>query len=213
MADSAVAGMPVFEIDQYLNNEVSVPMADDDELDDDLDEDEIEGEEGEDGEDGEGGGKPGRKRLLIVIAAVLVLILGGATGAYFLGYLQPIINMIAGGEEAGLDEEAQALISGDVVFYDLPEMLVNLNTGGRKSVYLKIRVSLELETVEDVAKVEGLMPRIVDNFQVYLRELRVDDLKGSAGMYRLREELLKRVNVAVSPAKVNDVLFKEMLVQ
>ena len=183
----------------------------DDNLDDDLDEDEIEGEEGEDGEDGEGGS--GRKRLLIVIAAVLVLILGGVTAAYFLGFLQPVINMIAGGEEASLDEDAQALVSGDAVFYDLPEMLVNLNTGGRKSVYLKIRVSLELETVEDVAKVEGMMPRIVDNFQVYLRELRIDDLKGSAGMYRLREELLKRVSVAVSPAKVNDVLFKEMLVQ
>ena len=61
--------------------------------------------------------------------------------------------------------------------------------------------------------IEEMMPRIVDNFQVYLRELRVEDLKGSAGMYRLREELLKRVNVAVAPVKVNDVLFKEMLVQ
>lgn len=182
--------------------------------DEELDEEgeELEGEEGEDGEDGEGQ-KSGRKRLLIVIAAVLVLILGGATAAYFLGYLQPVINLIVGGEESGLDEEAKALISGDAVFYDLPEMLVNLNTGGRKSVYLKIRVSLELESAEDIAKVESMMPRIIDNFQVYLRELRIDDLKGSAGMYRLREELLKRVSVAVSPAKINDVLFKEMLVQ
>jgi flagellar FliL protein len=57
------------------------------------------------------------------------------------------------------------------------------------------------------------LPRIVDNFQVYLRELRVDDLQGSAGMYRLREELLRRVNLAVRPARVKDVLFKEMLVQ
>jgi flagellar FliL protein len=57
------------------------------------------------------------------------------------------------------------------------------------------------------------MPRIMDNFQVYLRELRIEDLKGSAGMYRLREELLVRVNAAAAPAKVRDVLFKEMLVQ
>ncbi len=58
-----------------------------------------------------------------------------------------------------------------------------------------------------------MMPRIIDNFQVYLRELRVEDLKGSAGMYRLREEMLIRVSAAVAPAKINDVLFKEMLVQ
>jgi len=58
-----------------------------------------------------------------------------------------------------------------------------------------------------------LLPRIIDNFQVYLRELRVGDLKGSAGIYRLREELLTRVNSAIAPSKVKGVLFKEMLVQ
>ena len=99
------------------------------------------------------------------------------------------------------------------VFYDLPEILVNLNSTGRKQNFLKIRVSLELESALDVGKIEAVMPRIIDNFQVYLRELRVDDLQGSAGMLRLREELMARVNNAVKPAKVNDVLFKEMLVQ
>ena len=184
----------------------------DDELDDDLDgenaDDLGEGEEGE-----EGGSKSGRKRLLIVIAAVLVLILGGAAAAYFTGLLQPLIDMLGGGKDAAQVEENQTLVSSDAVFYDLQEMLVNINTGGRKPVYLKIRVSLELDNSNDIARVESMMPRIVDNFQVYLRELRIEDLKGSAGMYRLREELLKRVNVAVAPAKVNDVLFKEMLVQ
>jgi flagellar FliL protein len=78
---------------------------------------------------------------------------------------------------------------------------------------LKIKVALELANANDLPQVEKLMPRVLDNFQVYLRELRVEDLQGSAGMYRLREELLARVNAAVAPAKVNDVLFKEMLVQ
>jgi flagellar protein FliL len=74
-------------------------------------------------------------------------------------------------------------------------------------------VSLELDSAADLPKLQAVLPRIIDNFQVYLRELRVEDLKGSAGMYRLREELLLRVNAAVAPAKINDVLFKEMLVQ
>ena len=102
---------------------------------------------------------------------------------------------------------------GQAIFYDLPEMLVNLNTGGRKSSFLKIRISLELENQADIPRIERVMPRIVDNFQTYLRELRIDDLKGSAGMYRLREELLTRVSAASAPAKIKDVLFKEMLVQ
>jgi len=186
---------------------------DDDELEEELEEDL--GDSDEDGEEGEEDGGSGKKRLLIVVAAILVLILGGAAAAYFTGMLQPVIDMLSGGEQAvAVDEAEQAqMISGDAVFYDLQEMLVNLNTGGRKTVYLKIRVSLELENGDDIVKIEEMMPRIVDNFQIYLRELRIEDLKGSAGMYRLREELLKRVNVAVAPAKVNDVLFKEMLVQ
>jgi flagellar FliL protein len=78
---------------------------------------------------------------------------------------------------------------------------------------LKMRVSLELANEEDITTVEMVLPRIVDNFQVYLRELRLEDLQGAAGMYRLREELLNRVNAAVRPARVSDVLFKEMIVQ
>jgi flagellar FliL protein len=100
------------------------------------------------------------------------------------------------------------------VFYDdMPDMLVNLNTGTRKSSFLKLHVSLQIESDEDKAKIKVLQSRIVDTFQTYLRELRLEDLKGSAGLYRLREELLMRVNAAVAPVKVDDVLFTEMLVQ
>ena len=99
------------------------------------------------------------------------------------------------------------------VFYDLPELLVNLNSNSRRPSFLKITVSLELENPDDVTRIESVKPRIIDNFQVYLRELRIDDLRGSAGIYRLREELLARVNVSVHPATVKNVLFKEVLVQ
>ena len=92
-------------------------------------------------------------------------------------------------------------------------MLVNLNTGGRKTNYLKITVSLELESDAALEQINQVLPRIVDSFQVYLRELRVEDLSGSAGLQRLREELLLRVNAAAHPAVIKDVLFKEMLVQ
>ena len=104
-------------------------------------------------------------------------------------------------------------VPGAAVFYDLPEMLVNINTAGRTKNFLKMRVSLELANETDINRIENVLPRIVDNFQVYLRELRLEDLQGAAGMYRLREELLNRVNAAVRPAQVKDVLFKEMIVQ
>ena len=64
-----------------------------------------------------------------------------------------------------------------------------------------------------IEAVKPVMPRVVDAFQVHLRELRVTDLEGSAGLYRLRDELTKRVNLAVAPNKINAVLFKEIIVQ
>ena len=161
----------------------------------------------EDEDTSEGGGS---KKLLVIIVLILLVIVGGLAGAYFTGLLDPVVQMITGGEvkeKEGEGGEQRA------VFYDLQEILVNLNTGGRKSSFLKIRISLELERASDVPLIESVMPRVIDNFQVYLRELRIDDLKGSAGMYRLREELMRRVSAATAPAGIKDVLFKEMLVQ
>jgi len=175
-----------------------------------ADEEDLEDEEPED-EGDESSDKPGGKKKLIIIAVVLLLAIGGIAAAYFTGLLQPIIELITG-EEATKEEEEE-VDKENAVFFPLKELIVNLNTGGRNSTFLKIRVILELADGGDISRIESVMPRIMDNFQVYLRELRIEDLKGSAGMYRLREELLTRVNAAAAPAKIRDVLFKEMLVQ
>jgi flagellar FliL protein len=150
----------------------------------------------------------GKKLVLFVILPLLVIV-GGGVGAYFAGLLDPLLGHDEEMAQEMQDEEADH----EAVFFDLPDMLVNLSSNGRRSSFLKLKVSLELASAEDQARIEAVMPRIVDNFQVYLRELRVEDLQGARGMYRLREELLLRVNNAARPAQVNDVLFKEMLVQ
>ena len=149
------------------------------------------------------------KKRLIIAVAVPVLLLGGGGGAYMMG--------VFGGEEKVNAEEAEKKKKAEerkkVVYYDLPEMLVNLNAADNRTHYLKISVSLELADKDQISTIQTMLPRIIDNFQVYLRELRVEDLRGSAGLYRLREELLTRVNKAAAPARITDVLFKEMLVQ
>ena len=165
------------------------------------------------------------KKLILFILLPLLLLGGGAGGLIATGIID-----LGGGEEHAAEEGAgehggehggghgaEAKHGSEepkeMVFYDVPDMLVNLSSTGRRTNYLKIRVSLEAESQEDVTKLQALSPRIIDNFQVYLRELRVSDLQGSAGMARLREELMRRVSVAVEPIKIHDVLFREMLVQ
>ena len=100
------------------------------------------------------------------------------------------------------------------LYFKVPDLVVNLNNTGRSSPsFLKISILIELVHPEDHPAIEKIMPRIVDNFQVYLRELRLADLRGTSGIDRLREELLLRVGIAARPVQVKDVLFREMLIQ
>ena len=100
------------------------------------------------------------------------------------------------------------------VFVDVPDMLVNLvGAPGERVQYLKVKVVLEVKEEKQVEAIKPTMPRVTDIFQTYLRELRPSDLNGSAGLFRLKEELTRRVNAAVSPSQVSAVLFKEIVVQ
>jgi flagellar FliL protein len=100
------------------------------------------------------------------------------------------------------------------VFIDVPEMLVNLvGQPGERIQYLKAKIVLEVKEEKQVDAIKPTMPRVTDIFQTYLRELRPADLNGSAGLFRLREELTRRVNVTIAPQQINAVLFKEIVVQ
>jgi flagellar FliL protein len=158
-----------------------------------------------DAADESGGG--GKRRLLLIAAGALVVVLGAGVGGYFSGLLD---GLLGGGAVEATDAQP---VASPPVFYALPEILVSLNTGERRSTFLKANISLELAQADDQAHVERLLPRIIDYCHVYLRELRADEVKGSAGTFRLREELLRRISAAVAPIPVRDVLFNELFVQ
>ena len=174
----------------------------------DLEEDFEEGEGSEEMPDAPARKLPVKKILVVVLP--LLLLVGAGAGLYFSGAVGGLMGMFKGSEPPKADTKNTVQ---PAVFMDLQEMLVNLQTDGRKQAFLKLRVALELTDPTDQPKIDAVMPRIVDSFQVYLRELRVEDLQGAAGMHLLREELLTRVQAAVAPVKVRDVLFREMLIQ
>ncbi len=150
---------------------------------------------------------PGKKLVLFIALPMLLIGLAG-TGVYFSGLADSLIGAEEHEGELLTEEEEEG-----PVYYDIPDMLVNLNSSGRKTGYLKISVSVEVGSEADAEQLKTVLPRIVDSFQVYLRELRVEDLSGSAGLQRLREELLMRVSNAAAPTVVKDILFREMLIQ
>ncbi len=150
----------------------------------------------------------GNKLILFGGAGVILLLAlgGGAYFFFFAGSAKPT-------ELAAGAPEPLPVTPPNITFYDVPDILVNIQGADSAPAYLKLSVSLELDGPEEAAGMKALMPRIVDEFQGYLRELRMDDLKGSAGVVRLKEELLRRINASAAPYRVRDVLLKQMLVQ
>ena len=145
---------------------------------------------------------PKGKLKLIIAAVALVLVVGGASTWFFFF------------RHYGEEMHAEAPVAKPPVFVDVPEMLVNLvGAPGERVQYLKVKVVLEVKEEKQLEAIKPTMPRVTDIFQTYLRELRPSDLNGSAGLFRLREELARRVNAAISPSQVNAVLFKEIVVQ
>src|SRR5262245_16856397 len=158
--------------------------------------------------DGEEGGAPAKKKLPIkliaMVAAGLLVVAGGGTGAY----------LFFAGKKKHEEEKAHAPVVKPVAFIEVPDVMVNLsNPGSDRTLYLKVKIVLEVPDQELVKQIQPFMPRVMDAFQTYLRELRPMDLEGSAGLYRLKEELTRRVNVSIEPARINAVLFKEILIQ
>ncbi len=190
--------------------------------------------EASEGQEGEEGLHPPKRKLtkkhIIIIAIASIILLGSAIGAgiYFYSGSDENPNTEAGAPHGGDsaptkahgaksegedDEATEEDPHVAPTFFSLGDILVNLSGDGKRPNFLKITINLELADPKDVPSLEALKPRIVDQFQVYLRELRVEDLRGSAGLYRLREELLLRVTEVIHPIRVRDVLFQELLVQ
>jgi flagellar FliL protein len=176
-------------------------------------------------EDGEGKAGFNAKKLILFVVVPLVLLAGVGGGLYFSGMLDSFLGK--GGEEqesedghgkadhghAGHGSKDSHGSGGAAAFVEIPTMIVNLSEDDGTPRFLRLTVQLELKNPADAPRIEGVMPRVIDQFQTYLRELRVRDLRGSAGIYRLQMELLWRVNQAASPIEVKDVLFQEILIQ
>lgn len=154
--------------------------------------------------------KKGKGKLLLIVAVVLI---AAGAGGWFSGLIPGLLGGEKAHEAASEHGEGKGPEVPAHIFMDLPDIVANLNAGGRRATFVKLRAKLELSKKEDIVVVQNAMPRVLDLFQSYLREIRPEELRGTAGTYRLREELISRVTIAAAPAKVVDVLFVELLVQ
>lgn len=196
--------------------------------------------EGEDGAaEGEAPAKKKPPIVLIAAAAGVLVLGGGGAAAFFLMKPKPAAHGEKGAEEHGKAKKEKKKEKKEegghgggeakgaegaagtpvikegpdgVVFYTLPDIVVNMQTGDGKSTFLKLKLTFELPDAETADALTPNLPRLQDMFQTFLRELRPEDLNGSQGTFQLRIELLRRVNLVAAPSKVNAVLIEELLV-
>jgi flagellar protein FliL len=181
-------------------------------------------EQGDTEDEEESGGHSGKKLGLIIGLAVL-LIGGGIGAAYFFG----LFDSLLGKEESAATEQSHGEAPADaepmldehgnpieakITYYQMPDFLINLSSASNQTSFIKMKVTLKLPSEKDQEIVTQRLPEIQNEFNTYLRDLRSSDLAGSAGMYRLQEELLARANRILAPeARVDKILFTEILIQ
>lgn len=170
--------------------------------------------------------------MIIIAAAAAVVLMGGGVTTFLLLKPKPDAHGEAGHEKPKKKEKKKEEKGGHgggeaapaagapvikegpdgVVFYTLPDIVVNMQAADGKSTFLKLKLTFELPDEETAEALTPNLPRLQDMFQTFLRELRPEDLNGSQGSYQLRAELLRRVNLVAAPSKVNAVLIEEMLI-
>lgn len=148
--------------------------------------------------------KAAKRKLILLGLPVLLAIVGAA-----LWFFGPLSHLFGSDKKPA----QQIAIVTEPTYVELPEIIANLNGNPRRQNYVKLKPRLELASADDIPRVKAVMPRLLDLFQTYLREMRPEELHGSGGTYRLREELIARANIAAAPARVVDVLLTDMLVQ
>jgi flagellar FliL protein len=145
----------------------------------------------------------GFKRIMVFFILIVILLIGSIAFYYFFRY-----NGYKSQSSGDMGAPKILADTNSVNFYDLPEFIVNIDNDAEDVSYIRLELSLEVMGFDNMQRVRQLEPKIQDILNIYLRELRLSDIKGTYGLYRLREELFNRINAVLAPAKIDGVIFK-----
>lgn len=98
-------------------------------------------------------------------------------------------------------------------YIEAPTLTVNLRSGDGQARFLKLRFILVAADTGKVDSIKERLPVVLDALQPFLRELRPEDLAGSAAVFRIKEEMLSRTTQALGTGAVRDVLIQDLVQQ
>ena len=155
--------------------------------------------------------KPSKLPLIIGI----VLALAGGCGGFFAvssGLLGGGATHAADDSHAKDEEPAVTLDNAplaDVAFVEIPQLLISLGPSTTAN-HLRFRGSLEVPR-QYAAEVEGLLPRVQDVLNSYLRALDPVTLEQPGALVKLRGQMLRRIKMVAGEERVRDLLVLEFV--
>lgn len=153
--------------------------------------------------------KPKKKKLLFIIIGVLLVAIGG--GGFF-AYTKLLAPKPAVSEEDANAETKKEPVEVEGEMFELEPFVVNLSDPKAKR-FLKIKVTMELDSPEAKVKAEKLVPKMRDMVIMMLTSLSFEEVMTPEGKIRIRDELLERFNLILRPERVRNIYFTDFVIQ
>ena len=150
-----------------------------------------------------------KKRVLIYVLPIVVII--GLLVSFIIVFTKKDTSL--DGEYSIVSSSEDGSSSQVTVFYSLPELNTTLRNSNGVNTTVKLKLNIELSSIDDIKTIEAMLPRINDTLIAHIVELTPDELSGSNGLYNLKKELLYRINMLTSPIKILNLNFKTFDIQ
>lgn len=175
----------------------------DEEIDEDKETEELEGDALP---------EKGMKKKILIYLILAIIIIGAGVGG-IVTYFTSVNKDTPHEYDVITHKNADGSGETSTVFYSLPELSVNLKTSSGVYETVRIKLTLELSSVEDIAMITSMISRINDIIIGHLVEITAEEISGSEGFYALKTELLHRINLMTSPVNVLDLNIKDLNIQ
>lgn len=150
-----------------------------------------------------------KKKVLIYVLPIVVAI--GLLVSFIIVFTKKDTSL--NGEYNIVSSSEDGSNSQVTVFYSLPELSAALRNSNGANTMVKLKLNIELSSIDDIKTIEAMLPRINDTLLAHIVELTPDELSGSNGLYNLKKELLYRINMLTSPIKILNLNFKTFDIQ
>ena len=153
-----------------------------------------------------------RKKTIFIIGGISVLIVAIAASVSVFLYMHNHSGEGDAADAATDKKETSAGVKKTLTIYPLEPFIVNIHDGTELR-YLKIKLEFEIAGPTAKEEIDPFQSPLRDAILVLLSGKNLDEITGTDGKNKLRDEVMATVSKVVPPGKINRVYFTDFVVQ